>query len=377
MSEEETDLNPTLSLMNDITHSLWESPGESHRAPSQFDLHDLMPYGRGSNYDELPYEPAEQSYDTMEQSYEPSLDNTYPTDPTPFHHTPIVYDDTVRPEVIFTPLVSPAVTPLDGPTAHARPPGFEPLTLPALEAVDVPAPEPASATGIISYPRAYMRSPMILPLQGTPKTRRPKLLQGISKSPVIVAKRLLVSTKVEGKLMADLEEFTVPNPPRRLAEPPNESMMTYTMNRVLANKRTSPDLGAAANSVKPPTRPRRKSSSTNVAILPKQVPVPGSLAAQLALKMAPPKNVPKPDPKRQLHKLAEQGRRDRMNMAIQELYTLLPLEFIEQYQQMKTRLGEVIIPSKATTVEVACEYIRWLSHPEDSGIRECESGSTE
>ncbi|ODQ80071.1 hypothetical protein BABINDRAFT_24993, partial [Babjeviella inositovora NRRL Y-12698] len=64
--------------------------------------------------------------------------------------------------------------------------------------------------------------------------------------------------------------------------------------------------------------------------------------------------------KKQSHKIAEQGRRNRMNVAIQELYTLLPLDFIHRYQQDKTDKGEVIIPSKATTVEVACDYIRWL-----------------
>ncbi|SCV01146.1 LANO_0F10374g1_1 [Lachancea nothofagi CBS 11611] len=61
--------------------------------------------------------------------------------------------------------------------------------------------------------------------------------------------------------------------------------------------------------------------------------------------------------KKDVHKAAEQGRRNRLNNALAELHGLIPLELRES----------ILIPSKATTVELACDYIRDLlaraSHP--------------
>ncbi|SSD58852.1 uncharacterized protein SCODWIG_00613 [Saccharomycodes ludwigii] len=54
--------------------------------------------------------------------------------------------------------------------------------------------------------------------------------------------------------------------------------------------------------------------------------------------------------KKEVHKEAEKGRRNRLNNALIELNNLLP-------QDIKNR---VKIPSKATTVELACSYIRDL-----------------
>lgn len=54
--------------------------------------------------------------------------------------------------------------------------------------------------------------------------------------------------------------------------------------------------------------------------------------------------------KKEVHKVAEQGRRNRLNTALNDLNSLLP-------QEMKESIP---IPSKATTVELACEYIRRL-----------------
>lgn len=50
------------------------------------------------------------------------------------------------------------------------------------------------------------------------------------------------------------------------------------------------------------------------------------------------------------HKLAEQGRRNRMNVALQDLEKLIP----DNYKV------DITVPSKATTVELGCEYIRQL-----------------
>lgn len=54
--------------------------------------------------------------------------------------------------------------------------------------------------------------------------------------------------------------------------------------------------------------------------------------------------------KKMSHKLAEQGRRNRMNIAIQELDKLIP---------EKMKIG-ITVPSKATTVELGCKYINEL-----------------
>ncbi|QLQ80529.1 hypothetical protein HG537_0D05300 [Torulaspora globosa] len=54
--------------------------------------------------------------------------------------------------------------------------------------------------------------------------------------------------------------------------------------------------------------------------------------------------------KKEVHKVAEQGRRNRLNSALTDLSSLLPAELKES----------IPIPSKATTVELACTYIRQL-----------------
>lgn len=54
--------------------------------------------------------------------------------------------------------------------------------------------------------------------------------------------------------------------------------------------------------------------------------------------------------KKMNHKLAEQGRRNRMNVAIQELDNIIP----------DTYKDGSLVPSKATTVEMSSKYIRDL-----------------
>lgn len=55
--------------------------------------------------------------------------------------------------------------------------------------------------------------------------------------------------------------------------------------------------------------------------------------------------------KKEVHKVAEQGRRNRLNTALSDLNSLLPPDLKDT----------IPIPSKATTVELACEYIRRLA----------------
>lgn len=66
------------------------------------------------------------------------------------------------------------------------------------------------------------------------------------------------------------------------------------------------------------------------------------------------------------HKLAEQGRRNRMNIAIQELDKLIP-------ESMKRN---ITVPSKATTVELGCRYIQeLLDQVHNNNIKNQNSGS--
>ncbi|KAG7698914.1 hypothetical protein KL930_002298 [Ogataea haglerorum] len=59
------------------------------------------------------------------------------------------------------------------------------------------------------------------------------------------------------------------------------------------------------------------------------------------------------------HKLAEQGRRNRMNVAIQDLEKIIP----------DTLKNEVAVPSKATTVELSSKYIQMLQK-ENKGLQQ-------
>ena len=68
-----------------------------------------------------------------------------------------------------------------------------------------------------------------------------------------------------------------------------------------------------------------------------------------------PRNTDKFPKKKSSHKLAEQGRRNRMNSAVKELSSLIP----------ETYHDEISIPSKATTVELASRYIIDLRHELD------------
>ncbi|GMM32103.1 phosphate-sensing transcription factor [Martiniozyma asiatica (nom. inval.)] len=54
--------------------------------------------------------------------------------------------------------------------------------------------------------------------------------------------------------------------------------------------------------------------------------------------------------KKMTHKLAEQGRRNRMNIAVQELESLIP-------ERLKDNCG---VPSKAGNIELGCKYIKEL-----------------
>ena len=67
------------------------------------------------------------------------------------------------------------------------------------------------------------------------------------------------------------------------------------------------------------------------------------------------------------HKLAEQGRRNRMNVAIQELDNLIP----------DTYKDGAMVPSKATTVEMSSKYIRDLQTENTRLCKELEQAKAQ
>lgn len=71
--------------------------------------------------------------------------------------------------------------------------------------------------------------------------------------------------------------------------------------------------------------------------------------------------------KRTSHKIAEQGRRNRINSALQEIATLLPMEALLEGKESGGESGDKkdsknggVPNSKASTVELAIEYIKQL-----------------
>ncbi|KAH3675684.1 hypothetical protein WICPIJ_009307 [Wickerhamomyces pijperi] len=145
------------------------------------------------------------------------------------------------------------------------------------------------------------------------------------------------------------------------------SIPSHSLSQAPPNRRTS----SAANSVKitPKSTPLMSASksssvssapasaSTSASVLPPSVATSASLSQSVEQPSAPitaPTTVEEedmdPNTKKASHKLAEQGRRNRMNKAIQDLANTLPDHLSSTVQ----------IPSKATTVELANLFIQDL-----------------
>lgn len=241
----------------------------------------------------------------------------------------------VRPDAVFTPLVSPAVTPHDSQVNANKQTApvqttFEPLTSPALNArpeIDrrrllllayVTSEEPQS------HKRRTPHGTPVMSANGSTRVKQSPSLKG--RGP-----RLLTSLTTFEKLPESLVA-----PPRSVGDnmyPPQRhqveyvngssqpAMMGFTMGRL---------------SELQPQHSRSSSSSANT------LPVIGTQGNK--------SRGDKPDYKRTSHKIAEQGRRNRMNTAVQELALLIPPSFT----------SDESVPSKANTVELASKYIRTL-----------------
>lgn len=314
----------------------------------------------------------------------------------------------IRPDAVFTPLVSPAGTPLDilmntngQQSAQLR--DFEPLTSPALKAQpqgpphvslqsrpslhSIPSSDrirPLSTLGTDDYTSgncAKRKTPHLTP-HLTPNLAAHSSLK--SKSPMLnkvpPSFEKLPEASFEGMgAPAKSTETTPMLPPqgKRVAIEPGSGltpgsggpgpMMGFTMNRLAEQQSVSYDSPSTGKILKNTRRLSRSSSQRSVDYSAKQYA--SSLSETSPMLEAQSDHADfgssrngKMPTKKASHKLAEQGRRNRMNNAIQELSLLIPPEFHEKAP----------IPSKATTVELAAEYISTLLN-EIEGLKQMKA----
>ncbi|ODV70389.1 hypothetical protein HYPBUDRAFT_151735 [Hyphopichia burtonii NRRL Y-1933] len=128
------------------------------------------------------------------------------------------------------------------------------------------------------------------------------------------------------------------------------TLMGFTMGR-LAEANNHDDSTSPVNSRQNSTSKKSSSSSETLPILGSQRTRANSNTSLNSNGTSTSKKKgEKPATKKASHKLAEQGRRNRMNVAVQDLSNLIPQNYHD----------EVSIPSKATTVELASKYIKDL-----------------
>lgn len=313
-------------------------------------------------------------------SSEESTPNAFKKDQL-FVHQPQLQH--VRPDAVFTPLVSPAVTPHESnvninkqnPISTA----FEPLTLPALSA------QPSSVDRRRSSSLMFAPNDDQVPLGHKRRTPHstPILLASNKRLPAVKPRNGKVGTfdkLPELGYSRGHPDSTAMLPPLAKRVDVDSSgnstpatMMGFTMGRLAEQARDldpgSPHLngsyqnGSSSNTTSPQLRSSRrksflythkdgsKSSSSG-----EPSPVLESQRSKSSTSLSLKRKGEKPATKKASHKLAEQGRRNRMNVAVQELLGLIPKDYHDQ----------VAIPSKATTVELASQYIRALQEELDS-----------
>lgn len=302
---------------------------------------------------------------------------------------------TIRPDVVFTPLASPSVTPLQkaagGSSAGSsggpnyQPPtqiAFEPLTSPALMAQQSTTTTPSdnrrrSATSAYgpagnegqgpgsssssSYKRRTPHGTPIL-LANNSASMKPRIeklpLSSFTEDTVTGSGSVSVSSTstrsksttpmlppngkpivLNGSTTTTTTNTTTTattNPSSTTVRNPSATpLMGFTMGRLAERLDEEENLDDNDND-------DQLSSSTSTNSMNTGVSRKSSISSGVKKE--------KPAAKKALHKLAEQGRRNRMNMAVHELGSLIPQEYHD----------EVAIPSKATTVELALRYIRAL-----------------
>lgn len=319
------------------------------------------------------------------RSHRSSIDSS---SATPFqHHQP----NHIRPDAIFTPLVSPAVTPLESQmnlNKHQSQPGstiiapvqaiFEPLTSPALNAQLDKRRTSSSIFAPHNEEKQIQLNKRKTP-HGTPILQavgRTSSLSNIKQSPSVKAITALGSTfdklpeaSVDPLLLnkTSLEGTPMLPPQGKKIEIKKETptMMGFTMGRLAEQQINSNDHNNndnnTVNNTNDSERPKplkrlsyskglTKVKSTSSC---ETSPLLAANSGEYDSKNSSSSNngtkkgeTGQPT-KKASHKVAEQGRRNRMNVAIHELATLIPQKYHD----------EVSIPSKATTVELASKYI--------------------
>lgn len=254
----------------------------------------------------------------------------------------------IRPDVVFTPLVSPHATPLDKAKYAPVQATFEPLTSPALKAQLMNKghqngnDKRRSSSSMFSTvdenrPANFKRRTP----HGTPiiQTNDTSNIHGSSKSPTTF-ERLPEASIVNSN--SNSSNSTPMLPPQNFKRIDSEStntspqMMGFTMGKLAKQQVSSTSLNTKAQD-SPILRSRKSSFGS-------------SKSTETSPALRPSSSNEKPSSKKASHKLAEQGRRNRMNSAVQLLGSLIPQSYHDQ----------VSIPSKATTVELGAQYIRDL-----------------
>lgn len=300
----------------------------------------------------------------------------------------------VKQEPVFTPLVSPAVTPMDlqvnvNNQQFALPSqaDFEPLTSPALKAQNqnqghahMLQPQPQRRRSLSTFNDDYSvgssakrRTPHLTPnLQAVnSKLKRSPSLRKVPQYDHLENPHEHITTSSEttpmlppqGKRMViDVNSQYASNQNAPAGFGPG-TMMGFTMNRLAElqddilqssfDSSTRKQSKTQWHDTNPDNRLedtyRRQSSehlSKSISSLSDTSPLLEAQSAGDNDGSRP----HRPTTKKTSHKIAEQGRRNRMNHAIHELSRLIPANYHEN----------VTVPSKATTVELACEYIRHL-----------------
>ncbi|KAG7195086.1 uncharacterized protein KQ657_004202 [Scheffersomyces spartinae] len=294
----------------------------------------------------------------------------------------------VRPDVIFTPLVSPAVTPLENVSKsnHKIPlTSFEPLTSPALNAISHEQAQQQQLNQISSKRRSsssfYAPQKDSSLLHPVTKRRTPHSTPTLAAHNTNSSTTLINSPKIKGlpstspniklESQQDYPQFDR-LPDSSVDEDKDEAvsaqsgsstphLMGFTMGKLAQDKAASSSNGSCA----PYNSLSRTSSASSTSTGTSQSPTfKGGRPKKLILKTSPIVSPHLGDiskselvggggggaTKKTSHKLAEQVRRNRMNMAVHELGRLVPQSYHDQ----------VTIPSKATTVELGSKYIRDL-----------------
>lgn len=296
-----------------------------------------------------------------------------------YAHQP--HNQHVRPDAVFTPLESPAVTPreqqVNSNSYPYNPPvqaSFEPLTSPALAAQQADKRRSSSVyapteDGVPSKRKTPHGTP-ILHANG-PRSKRSPSVKPRSSHKSLTSSPFEKLPEAGVDLQRNSSESTPMLPPLgKKVDIPNNSvsgeapasatMMGFTMS-VLAEQQQEGSNNSSVDMVHRTTlngQTRNGSTYANNNIPPKSssssetspiMGLQGSGESSPVLTRTKSRSE-KPTTKKASHKLAEQGRRNRMNMAVQELSNLIPQAYHD----------EVSIPSKATTIELASKYIRDL-----------------